>query len=1224
MPEIHPPLPPDHSQRVRALAPDQSILVQAPAGSGKTTLLTQRFLLLLGQAEKPEEIVAITFTRAAAAEMRNRILAELENAERNSLAAASADPLSLPALARRAWLRSQQAGWNLLDQHAQLRITTIDAFCRALAQQCPLEWGLLSSLGGNLELLEEPKDQYRQAARRTLELLKDSPSEIRTAIEQFLLWRDNSWKDAEDLIVEMLAARNRWWQAFVFSRHQDWDALRAWLESAFHRSLSAQLHRLNTLLDQVPNSRDRALVLARFACDNGGDRAPFPLAQRAALPIPPYPAPPHLADAADAYASLANFLLIKDQAWRKPTGLNVTNGFPATPEGKAGKAAFGSLIADLADQPGLLEALHAIRQPIPHAYSHDEWKLVRHCFTVLTTAAAQLQLVFAETGAVDFTEVAQIAHRILIDTDGSPSDFALQQADLIHHLLIDEFQDTSHTQHKLVSRLISAWPDRTARSVFCVGDPMQSIYGFREAEVELFERVGNLGFAVHEDAPLALAPITLSANFRTQADLVRDLNTHFQQIFPTSDPSGVQFAPAQPMLPGTSATTQLHLTFTRAGRQLPLTDPTSPAATRATQLDRIVHLIQSHWKHAQSLQTQALPGKFRIAVLAQTKKSLQAVAAALDSATIPYRALDLVALRERPEVLDAIALARALLNPIDRTAWLGILRAPWCGLTLSDLHLITSADDSSLRATAIPDLLQSRLPQLAASGQLSPQAASAAQRVASVMAAARAQRSAAASLALGTWIELVWKSLGGESTVAPEARQNLRLLWNCLDTLPNGELDLLANGPDYGLNAALNRLFAQPDPDASPDLGVQLMTIHKSKGLEFEIVILIDLDAATQKGERSMISWLERGIPTGDTDDETEFLIAPIQPKGQSASPAKQWVDGIKRQRNQQEMRRLLYVAATRARNELHLFARPRFTDKKGIPTLSTPNGNLLATAWPALQPEIQQQFAQWSAPQPAQPITLIALADAGSNLLLMPTPHRPTRITRLAPNVQAPGLPRLESSSPEASESLYARTQGGLESRLEGTAIHLLLDALSRLRLTLDPAAAAAQLANSMPLVTARLRAAGLDRPAAGKLASRALAIARSAALHPTGAWITAPHPEAASESRWTGLVSTPNGRLQPWNLRPDRVFLAPRPDPQSGSAPETQPIWWIIDYKTSHAVLPTPTEQAQFLASHRQRHLAQLETYSRVLRQLRGPGTPIRLGLFYPRQLLFDHWPI
>ncbi len=1222
MPETQPPLPPDHSQRIRALEAGQSILVQAPAGSGKTTLLTQRFLLLLGQAEKPEEIVAITFTRAAAAEMRNRILAELENAERNPLADLGPDPLSLPALARRAWLRSQQAGWRLLDQPAQLRITTIDAFCRALAQQCPLEWGLLSSLGGNLELLEEPKDQYRQAARRTLELLKDQPSVTRTAIEQFLLWRDNSWKDAEDLIVEMLAARNRWWQAFVFSRHQDWDALRAWLESAFHRSLSAQLHRLNTLLDQVPNCRDRALVLARFACDNGGDRAPFALAERADLPIPPpSPAPADLADAADACASLADFLLTQDGSWRKPSGLNVNNGFPATDEGRAGKAAFGGLVSDFADQPGLLEALQALRQPAPHAYSDEEWQLVRHCFTVLTTAAAQLQLVFAETGAVDFTEVAQIALRVLAEPDESPSDFALQQADLIHHLLIDEFQDTSRTQHQLVSRLISAWPDSTNRSVFCVGDPMQSIYSFREAEVELFERVGNLGFPVHDDAPLPLAPVTLSANFRTQADLVRDLNSHFQQIFPAADPSGVQFAPALPMRPGTSITTQLHLTFTRSSRQLPSNDPISPVATRATQLDHVVQLIQSHWQHAHSLQTQSHPGKYRIAVLAQTRKSLQAVASALDSATIPYRALDLVGLRERPEVLDALALARALLNPLDRTAWLGILRAPWSGLSLADLYLLTSADDPTLRATPITDLLQSRLPQLAASGQLSPEAAGAAQRVASVMAAAQAQRSSAAFLALGTWIELVWKSLGGESTVTPEARQNLRLLWNCLDTLPNGELDLLANGPDSGLNAALNRLFAQPNPLASPDLGVQLMTIHKSKGLEFEIVLLIDLDAAIQKGDRSMISWLERGIPTNGADasaGETEFLIAPIQPKGQQASTAKKWVDSVKRQRTEQEMRRLLYVAATRARDELHLFARPRFTDKKGIPALSNPTGNLLATAWPALQPEIQRAFAQWSSQQPTQPITLTSLAAAGSNLLLMPNPSRPTRITRLAPSALTPALPALDSASPAASDALYARTQGGLESRLEGSAIHLLLDALSELRLTLAPQAAADKLADSLPLVTAQLRASGLDRPAAAKLASRALAIARNAALHPTGAWITAPHPEAASEARWTGLVSTPSGRLQPWNLRPDRVFLASQP------STETQPIWWIIDYKTSHADISSPGEEAQFLVSHRQRHLAQLETYARVLRQLRGPNTPIRLGLFYPRPLLFDHWPI
>ena len=125
--------PPDQTQRDLALDPGRSILVQAPAGSGKTTLLTERFLRLLAEVEEPGQVVAITFTNAAAAEMRNRILDELRKNEPNPIA-------------KRALEHSQALGWKLLDLPAQLRIMTIDSFCRELALQQPL----LSGLGGGL------------------------------------------------------------------------------------------------------------------------------------------------------------------------------------------------------------------------------------------------------------------------------------------------------------------------------------------------------------------------------------------------------------------------------------------------------------------------------------------------------------------------------------------------------------------------------------------------------------------------------------------------------------------------------------------------------------------------------------------------------------------------------------------------------------------------------------------------------------------------------------------------------------------------------------------------------------------------------------------------------------------------------------------------------------------------------------------------------------------
>jgi hypothetical protein len=162
------------------------------------------------------------------------------------------------------------------------------------------------------------------------------------------------------------------------------------------------------------------------------------------------------------------------------------------------------------------------------------------------------------------------------------------------------------------------------------------------------------------------------------------------------------------------------------------------------------------------------------------------------------------------------------------------------------------------------------------------------------------------------------------------------------------------------------------------------------------------------------------------------------------------------------------------------------------------------------------------------------------------------------------------------------------------------------------------------------------LPRAQAERLADEALTVARQASIHPVGAWILTPHPEAAAESRWTALAK--QGPVSPiWNLRPDRIFFAPSDPIIEYLNPETpltltsanQPAWWIIDYKTSHAAgadLQNLAERQSFLSAHRQQHLGQLAAYAQVLRNLRkqpnGETMRIRAGIFYPRLQILDHW--
>jgi len=1203
-------VPSDQHQREQALNPENSILVQAPAGSGKTDLLTRRFLRLLVEVDDPAEIVAITFTKAAAAEMQHRILLKLEQAAAQA-APAKDDPFSMEALAHRALVHSQALGWNLLDQPSQLRISTIDSFCRDIALQQPL----LSGLGDGLDIYDHPQELYRRAARRTIEQIDSADVTLRAALESLLDWRDNNWHELETLLAEMLANRDRWIHGFVVGQQQNWDQLRAQLERPFANAVCAGLERLAVLLDEFPDARKEVLTLIRFACDNGADPQFRELAELADFPVWNSTTgelnTEAIEDACNAYNLLACFLLTNDGNFRQ--AIDKRLGFPA--DRKTEKARLSALIGQLRNVEGLEAALAQIRRLPPVRYSDGEWQILRACFTLLRHAAAQLQVVFSETGAVDYIEVAQIAQRVLLAEDGLPSEAALSLGGNIRHILVDEFQDTSRRQHELLRRLITAWPEREGRSCFVVGDPMQSIYFFRDADAELFPRVQAAGLEIYGNEPLYFDPILLKDNFRTVAPLVETLNHVLGSVFAESDGSGVTFAEATPARPEDSAHAsqlKLHLRFSGQDTEdTPLDESSSKSIVEPEnpQVGEIVALVSSHLKRME--QARADGKNYRIAVLGRTRTVLAPIAEALREAQIPFRAVDLERLSSRPEVLDALALARALLNPFDRVAWLGVLRAPWCGLGLSDLHMLTSEDDPSLLARPIPDLLAERIPLLSAEGRL------AANRVFDVIAFAPSLRFATPTASLGTWLRNVWQLLGGEHCVDDTARVNLDLLWRSLDKLPNGEQDLL--GP--ALDAALSKLTAQPDPAASGECGVQLMTIHKSKGLEFEVVILPELQASSRKGQFRLLSWLERGLPPDQhadrSEDVTEFLVAPLQAKGSERSGARAWVDRVYAERESQEMRRLLYVAATRARDELHLFARPPCKrDTNGEWILPEPTGSLLATAWPGLEEEILQRFAEWKAGL-TQTATIESIAAAGEgNMLTMPSPFKPTVLRRLPADfrISPEALRTGASASPiiGMNGNLYQRHEGGLLTRALGIAVHSLLEQAAGLREKLDWEETRAALKKSQAMVTARIRSNGLEPDRANQIAAKALEIAVRATHDSSGQWILSPHTDAASEVRWAGVL---NDEVR--TVQVDRVFRA-------GAAPQTEKgnFWWIVDYKTAHADDSINADPSNVLRQLRALFAPQLQAYAEVLRKLHGEAIQIHAGLYYPRMLLFDWW--
>jgi len=185
----------DVQARELALDPARSMLLQAPAGSGKTTVLTQRFLRLLAEVDEPEQILAITFTRKAAAEMLTRVVEALAW----EAAPGKADQQRSYELAQRAIARSQERGWNLPQSPSRLRIQTIDGLCHRLAASLPVG----SRAGSALQIDERPDDTYSVAARRTLQDAERDPT-LQPYAELLFTRLGNDWNRLERLLAEML------------------------------------------------------------------------------------------------------------------------------------------------------------------------------------------------------------------------------------------------------------------------------------------------------------------------------------------------------------------------------------------------------------------------------------------------------------------------------------------------------------------------------------------------------------------------------------------------------------------------------------------------------------------------------------------------------------------------------------------------------------------------------------------------------------------------------------------------------------------------------------------------------------------------------------------------------------------------------------------------------------------------------------------------------------
>lgn len=708
----------DTLNRVRALEL-ASFIVEAPAGAGKTELLTQRYLKLLATVNEPEEIIALTFTNKAAAEMRNRILLSLENAQ-NQTVEAAAHKLKTRELANAALLQSNVKSWDIINQPSRLRILTIDALCSSLTRQMPL----LSKFGGQPAVSDDTDSHYIEASRRAIAHIVHETKPDDTVIVA-LSYLDNNSEKLAELLAKMLARRDQWLPHAVDLHSKD-------IEEVSQNTAVALQHliaeNLQVVLDTLtPRVQSLLMPIARYAASNLEADAEIAPLRDWQQPITAE------AECLPDWQALANFLVTKsERTFRKSLNKNI--GFPATPEGKTYKEAYSEIVSSLESSQVIASVLD-----LPAlANIAENQEIIKALTRLLILAERHLWIVFQAAGEVDFVAIAQSAQLALENEQGA-TDLALKLDYKISHLLIDEFQDTSPVQTRLIEKLIEGWQPDDGRTLFCVGDPMQSIYRFRKADVSLFLQASEFGIG-----HLPLTRLQLSRNNRSHPAVVDWINNAFKQVFPANDNinqgaiSYRKFTATRPNVAGEGVT--LHPLI------LEVTDQEESQKADLKQIeanyvaDLIVKLRSENGAH------------YNIAVLVRSRSHLKELVSEIrrNHPALKFQAVEIEHLNERQTVQDALSLVCALHHRADRTHWLNVLRAPWCGLTLADLHAL-AADNH--RAT-IWQLMQdkARLSRLSEDGQL---------RLAHVNSVLTTAFNGQGRMPLRRWIESTWLQLGG-------------------------------------------------------------------------------------------------------------------------------------------------------------------------------------------------------------------------------------------------------------------------------------------------------------------------------------------------------------------------------------------------------------------------------------------------------------------------------
>ena len=838
------------SRQCEALRHDISLCVTAGAGTGKTHVLVNRYIKLIEDAGcRPSEILALTFTDKAASEMKERVEKEI--------------------------FKKNGPFWEQIKEEMMwANISTFHSFCSKVLREFPIEAGIDP---GYCVLSENESEEIISGAINSL--FKGIPEKrIKESLDDCLCAFGTYYLDS--YLRELYRQRRYSKEFFEQLAHDEESILNKWHCALLveKESISSEFKNSSVLT----GAADTLLLLAESFAGDDDKGAAYLKSAKEHLILLKSRSPEDICRGLYGIASL--------QGGSKAMGSRKLFG-----DKKELLAESYSALKEYAS--GLPSDILIMRGDKNDPSAKRTIKLLKSLGQIFTALEDKISREKHIRGAIDFSDMINLTYGLF---KTYPELVRKSYADRFRFIMIDEFQDTDPVQAEIVTGIVEAKRElsgnQECNSLFVVGDPKQSIYLFRDADVAQFKHSGR---KISEEYKGGL--VALDINFRSTNEVLSFVNILFSRILKESEkPWDFSYEPVCVSENRAADRGSVELLFTpdaKTAAERAVFEAEAVARKLRMIVDqKDIYVFEISGSSGETLKKNASWGD--IAILLERRNNLRFIEYALKKYDIPFRVYGGLGLYEKQEILDAKSVLSFLKNQGDDISLYAALRSPWFGFSDAELFRIAGGHSHGL----FEKLKKSELAKAkSAYSLLSSWLLCARKKAPSEIFRKIIRESGIAAVYTGIY--------GGEQAMA-----NLEKLSDIIREREKGgyySLDKLV--AELSASVLSNDREGEAEPEDTGEDAVLIMTVHASKGLEFPVVIVPGLSDAPPAENSAIIVDGELGAGIKIPDFETGDDYANSPPLSIQRYRMKQ--------KTHAESKRLFYVAATRARDHLILTA---------------------------------------------------------------------------------------------------------------------------------------------------------------------------------------------------------------------------------------------------------------------------------------------------------------